>query len=72
MWLFNIKGAEFTCMATCLPYKTACVPIIDVHIIDGLRYKHNLLYMHKKILFYVCVLNATMPLKASFCTHIHM
>ena len=27
---FNITGVEFTCMATWLPYKTACVSIIDV------------------------------------------
>ena len=26
---FNIKGVKLTCMATCLPYKTACVPIIN-------------------------------------------
>ena len=35
---FNIKGVEVTCMATCLPYKTACMPIIDVPIIDNLCY----------------------------------
>ena len=26
---FNIKGVQFTCMATCLACKTACVPIIN-------------------------------------------
>jgi len=31
---FNIKEVEFTCMATWLPYKKACVSIIDVLIID--------------------------------------
>ena len=35
---FNIKEVEFTFMATWLPYKKACVSIIDVLIIDFLRY----------------------------------
>ena len=33
---FNITRVEFTCMATWHPYKTACVSIIDVLIIDSL------------------------------------
>ena len=36
--LFNLTIVEFTCMAICLPYKTACVSIIDVLIIDCLCY----------------------------------
>ena len=35
---FNITRVEFTCMATWLPYKTACVSIINVLVIDSLRY----------------------------------
>ena len=38
---FNITRVEFTCMATWLPYKTACVSIINVLVIDSLRYVAN-------------------------------
>ena len=33
---FNITRLKFTCMATWLPYKTACVSIINVLVIDSL------------------------------------
>ena len=35
--LFDIKSVEFTCMATWLSYKTACVSIINVSIIMNLQ-----------------------------------
>ena len=33
---FDIKGMEFTCIATWLPYKTECLSIIDMSIIANI------------------------------------
>ena len=44
---FKIKGVKFTCKVTYLPYKTACLPIRDVPIIDNLRYYDAVLRCRK-------------------------